>query len=64
MLGCNNILLQNRILQMKSNQTLNLTLYLIIFKSIMEKRLNRRLDICVYVGTCFMCLLKVLKQAS
>ena len=66
LLGCNNILLQNRILQMKSNQTLNFTLYLVstdldIFESILEKRSNRRSNICVFVGTRFICLLKVLK---
>ena len=42
-----------------------MTIYLVltdldIFESIMEKRSNRRSDICVYVGTCFICLLKVL----
>ena len=51
LLGCNNILLQNRILQMKSNQTRNMTLYLElpdldIFESIME-RSTRRSDICI-----------------
>ena len=47
LLGCSNMLLQNRILQMKSNQTLNMTLYLVltdfdIFESIM--RSNRSSD--------------------
>jgi len=51
---------------MKSNLTLNITLYLVstdldIFESIIEKRSNRRSNICVFVGARFICLLKVLK---
>ena len=53
---------------MKSNKTLNMTLYfglqdLDIFESLMLKRSNRRSNICVYVDTCFMCFIKVLKIA-
>ena len=53
---------------MKSNQTLNVTLYLFltvldIFESIMEKGSNRRSDICFYVRTCLMyCLNKLFDQ--
>ena len=66
LLGCYNILLQKRILQMKLNQTPNMTLYLVltdfdIFKSIMEKMSTWRSDVCVYFGIFFMGLFKVLK---
>ena len=59
---CYNFLLQNKIIQMKLNRTLNTTLYLVSTDlDIFEKRSTWRSDIWVYFGTCFICWFKVLK---
>ena len=54
---------------MKLNRTPTMTLYLVstdldIFESIIEKRSTWRSDIGVFVGTCFICLFKVLKLSG